>query len=362
MAFPEYIIGVILVIFGSLGNNLGNNLVSLSHEQNRETIVNEKKKKSDALKESESEKTLTVKDDNKNDLDISSKVEVEKPARTDYRILGTIIFIFGNLFTFASFGFGAQSLLASLESIQFVSNLFFARYVHHETVSFRMIAATLSIVAGNILVVIFAEHSALLITSNQMIHLYVTNNIYHGYMVAAFFVYVITTYTYLHYYKSRVVLRHPLLWNHSFVEPFCYAASSAIIGTQAVLKSKCMALLIQVTLRGIKNEFESWYIYFILAIWLLLVSYWLNRLDKGLMLYPPLFIIPVMQVFFVFFAIICGGLYFQEFLAFSTIQFIGFTIGVVMILSGVYGLAPTDMVLKLPAEHEDVHDVEKGKP
>eukprot|EP00597_Dinobryon_sp_UTEXLB2267_P018650 CAMPEP_0201101984 /NCGR_PEP_ID=MMETSP0812-20130820/15569_1 /ASSEMBLY_ACC=CAM_ASM_000668 /TAXON_ID=98059 /ORGANISM="Dinobryon sp., Strain UTEXLB2267" /LENGTH=481 /DNA_ID=CAMNT_0047359265 /DNA_START=39 /DNA_END=1484 /DNA_ORIENTATION=- len=364
MAFPEYVIGVILVIFGSLGNNLGNNLVSLAHEQNRETQVNEAKSKKNKNDAPELEKTTTVKDDNKNDIENSSPVEVTKPAHTDHRVLGTVIFIFGNLFTFASFGFGAQSLLASLESIQFVSNLFFAKYVHHEIVSFRMIMATLSIVGGNILVVIFADHAALLITSNQMIHLYVTNTIYHAYMIAAFLVYVLTTYIYLHYYHSRVILRRPLLWNHSFVEPFCYAASSAIVGTQAVLKSKCMALLIQVTLRGVQNEFASWYIYFILAIWLLLVSYWLNRLDKGLMMYPPLFIIPVMQVFFVFFAIICGGLYFQEFLAFSAIQFVGFTIGVVMILSGVYGLAPTNMVLKLPAEHdldEDVQDVEKGE-
>jgi predicted nucleic acid-binding Zn ribbon protein len=186
--------------------------------------------------------------------------------------------------------------------------------------------------------------------------LYEENTIYHVYLIVAFILFVLLTLTYLHYYKSRVVLRKPLLWNHSFVEPFCYAASAAIIGTQAVLKSKCMAILIQNSIRGTKNEFAFWYIYFILGIWLILVAYWLNRLDNGLKLYPPLFIIPVMQVFFVFFAILCGGLYFEEFLGFSVMQFIGFGIGVGMILSGVYGLAPTDMVLKLPAEHGTVEE------
>ena len=55
-----------------------------------------------------------------------------------------------------------------------------------------------------------------------------------------------------------------------------------------------------------------------------------------------------MQVFFVFFAIICGGLYFQEFLEFSGGEFAGFFVGVALILGGVYGLAPSDMVLSFP--------------
>ena len=364
MSFPDYAIGVILIIVGSLGNNLGNNLVSLAHEQKRETVKNEArikraiskceaKENSEPLKiaESESAKTQAV--------SITGN-ESQKPKHGDYRVIGTIIFILGNLFTFGSFGFGAQSLLASLESIQFVSNLFFAKYVHNEVVSNRMLVATLSIVGGNVMVVIFADHEAVLLTSNQMIHEYVTNTIYQGYMIAAGIVFAITHYTYSHYYHSRVILRRPLLWNHSFMEPFCYAASSAIIGTQAVLNSKCMAILIQVTITGKQNEFTTWYIYFILGIWLILVAYWLNRLDNGLMMYPPLFIIPVMQVFFVFFAIICGGLYFQEFLEFTVFQFIGFSIGVAMILSGVYGLAPTDMVLKLPAEHCGDEEEEAG--
>ena len=364
-SFPTYAIGVILIIFGSLGNNLGNNLVSLAYEQQRDLETKKKKGKGkngdevndepldptiNKLSEGESTKTQAV--------SVSGN-ETNKPKHRDYRVLGTVIFVLGNILTFGSFGFGAQSLLASLESIQFVSNLFFAKYVHHSVVSIRMIIATLSIVGGNVMVVIFADHTAVLFTSNQMIHLYVTNTIYHVYMVVGFLIFVATTYTYLKYYNSRVVLRKPLLWNHSFVEPFCYACSSAIIGTQAVLNSKCMALLIQVTLSGKQNEFASWYIYFILAIWLMLVSYWLNRLDKGLMLYPPLFIIPVMQVFFVFFAIICGGLYFEEFLEFSVSQFIGFSIGVSMILTGVYGLAPLDMVLKLPAEHAEEEEDSK---
>ena len=133
------------------------------------------------------------------------------------------------------------------------------------------------------------------------------------------------------------------MWKHGFVEPFTFAVSSSIIGTQAVLNSKCMSMLIQVTSRGIVNEFELPHIWWILITWIILVAYWLRRLDVGLAMYPPLFIIPVMQVFFVFFAILCGGIYFQEFLHFTATMYVGFVIGVVMILAGVYGLAPDDV-------------------
>jgi hypothetical protein len=61
-----------------------------------------------------------------------------------------------------------------------------------------------------------------------------------------------------------------------------------------------------------------------------------------------------MQVFFVFFAILCGGVYFQEFVHFTINMYVGFIIGVVMILGGVYGLAPEDMeIITPPATQPD---------
>ena len=59
-----------------------------------------------------------------------------------------------------------------------------------------------------------------------------------------------------------------------------------------------------------------------------------------------------------FFAILCGGIYFGEFTAFSAGEFAGFIIGVIMILSGVYGLAPSDMKLDVPEDNDDVQEWE----
>ena len=397
-----WVLGVILIIIGSLGNNLGNNLVSLDHKQKQkaedERLKREAKEENDRnaneAKDGDDEeegngqqprrkvddtnnlvdslgstakdplisgsgecsnKTLTINHDHthtNNECDVVVG-KPESSRKISYRTIGTITFVIGNLATFASFGFAAQSLLASLESIQFVSNIFFVRYVHKEVVTWRMVIATASIVIGNTLVVIFSDHAANLLTSAMLLQLYATNEAYWVYLGVALCLWAIHHFTYAHYYHMRVK-KNTLLWKHGFIEPFAYAVSSAIIGTQAVLQSKCMSMLIQVSSRGIVNEFKLPHIWWILVTWIILVAYWLRRLDKGLELFPPLFIIPVLQVFFVFFAILCGGIYFEEFVAFTYSQYIGFVIGVMMILGGVYGLAPNDLEIITPTKDQNL--------
>ena len=105
------------------------------------------------------------------EMNTSVKPE-EKESLCSWCMIGRIVFVLGSLFSFASFAFAAQSLIASLESVQFVSNVVFVHYVHHEVVTRRMFLATLSIVLGNILVVIFASHKAQKFTSDDMIYLY----------------------------------------------------------------------------------------------------------------------------------------------------------------------------------------------
>jgi len=313
MAFPIWVLGVILVILGSLGNNYGNNLVSLGHSLHKEKTTAES----------------------------SEEDKADEKSRARWRLFGVIIIVVGNLATFASFGFAAQSLLAALESVQFLSNVAFAKLIHKEKITRRIVISTLGIVVGNVLVVIFAEHHAILFDSGDIIRFYRTNSAYHAYLVIAFTLFFAMHFLYIKYYNARVLEKRKL-WKHSFVEPFAYSVSAAIMGTQAVLNAKCMSMLIQVSSTTSRNEFERPTIWVILVTWIFFVAYWLRRLDKGLELFPPAFIIPVLQVFFVFFAILCGGIFFEEFNTFGAVQWIGFLFGVVFILGGVFGLAPVD--------------------
>ena len=341
MSFPDWAIGVILITVGSIGNNLGNNLMSLGHAEERKAKEGQSEKAGLSAKNADMESHPPEEGPNVN-------AEEEKPKRS-WWLIGTIIFVSGALFTFASFGFGAQSLLASMESVQFVSNVVFVYLVHGQEVTMRMVLATLSIVGGNILVVIFSDHAAQLLVSADINHLYLTNTAYQVYAGLALALCGASYLLFRHYYHSRVELRRPPLWMHSLVEPLSYTICAAILGTQAVLQSKTLSMLLQATFRG-DNQFTQPTVYIVLFAWLFFVSFWLNRLNRALDLFPPLFIIPVTQVFFVFFAILSGGIFFEEFLAFSVQQYVGFIVGVVLIFVGVYGLAPPDVQVYAPED------------
>ena len=285
-------------------------------------------------------------------LTINEPIVIVKAPVTWTRRIGTTSFIIGNLLIFAAFGFAAQSLLASLESVQFISNVFFARYLHKEIITRRLVISTSAIIVGNILVLVFADHSASSLTSSDMVHLYATNTSYHVYLILSCITFFACHFTFLHYNKARTILPQsrtilPLsnptttLWRSELIEPLTFAISSTLIGTQAILNAKCMSMFIQISAQG-DNEFEKPAIWVVLIIWLILTIYWLKRLDLGLALFPPMFIIPVLQVFYMFFAIIAGGIFFQEFNTFTPIQSTFFALGVVFILGGVYGLAPTN--------------------
>ena len=58
-------------------------------------------------------------------------------------------------------------------------------------------------------------------------------------------------------------------------------------------------------------------------------------MNRALAQFDGVFIIPVLQVFWTFFSIISGGVFFKEFLSFSTSQSTGFIIGIIIVFYGV---------------------------
>lgn len=94
-AFPEWAIGVILIIIGSLGNNLGNNLVSLGHQEVREVRVRTKSQADLVALQSEEDQAQMKEDAEATD-------GVENKEGPNWRKIGTIVFIVGNLCTFGA--------------------------------------------------------------------------------------------------------------------------------------------------------------------------------------------------------------------------------------------------------------------
>merc|ERR1712000_458689 len=105
--------GAIIYVIGSIFINLGSNFIRYSHER---------------IKHFETPPALW---------------------KRYWWIFGFTIFGLGNVFNFVGFMFAAQSLLVALGSIQFVSNLLFARLVNKEPITNKSLLATVIIVIGN---------------------------------------------------------------------------------------------------------------------------------------------------------------------------------------------------------------------
>jgi hypothetical protein len=67
-------------------------------------------------------------------------------------------------------------------------------------------------------------------------------------------------------------------------------------------------------------------------------------LNDALGKFNPLFIIPLLQCMFIFFAIVSGGIFFKEFSAFTAGQWCGFCAGVAIMFGGLVFLVPKDEV------------------
>ena len=66
-------------------------------------------------------------------------------------VFGTFVFVTGSLLNFASYPFAPQSMLASLESVQFVSNLLFGKVMHGATITYSMWFGTFITLTGTLL-------------------------------------------------------------------------------------------------------------------------------------------------------------------------------------------------------------------
>ena len=261
--------------------------MSLGHAQHRENEKNTKRKLSgDSVTLDTPSESGIANEPNDNE-------ENDEPKST-WWLLGTTIFVFGSLVVFISFGFAAQSLLAALESVQFVSNVFFSKYIHGEVITRRIILATAAIVFGNILVVLFSHHASIRLRAVDIYAIYQYNTAFHIYLILSGLLFAASYITWRVYSRGRLE-EDKMYWKHCFVEPFAYIIYMSLIGTQAVLHSKNLSMLMQHCIQG-ENQFATPFrsiVWAELFIWIAAGYMYCNRINLGLGLYPPVFFIPV---------------------------------------------------------------------
>lgn len=347
--FDYRLIGVGLNVGGSVTLNLGTNVMKLGHNIRKNALSSK-----DEL--ATSKHNGKVPDDSSHSY--SSVTSEKLGPRPKVWYLGLFLFVAGSLVTFSSFGFAPQSLLAALGSCQFISNCIFGRVILKEELTAKILWGTFVILAGNVIVVCFSPTKTTRYTTKDLINLYDFD--YQMFLLAELFVLICLQLTYMAYEERlNMVEDDPAILPYrgtSIVMPVCYAMFSAAIGTQSALQSKCFSELLTLTCAG-QNQFSSPFTYFVIVAWFITCAFWLYRMNRALALFDGLFIIPTLQVFWVFFAIIGGGVYFEEFVTIGPLRLFGFICGVVVVFSGVIIIAPTSKKEAKSDEEPDDQDL-----
>jgi len=306
-----WLFGMSLNILGSVMVNFGTNLMKSAHNLVQSTHVKQPMPDSDPA----------VVDDNSSSLKI-------------WRI-GMTIFVTGSLVNFSSFAFAAQSLLAALGTVQFVSNVVFAKCVLKEQLTYRIFIATGIIIFGLVTAIRFSNHASEEYTTRDLIALY--DRTYLFFLLAVVISLITLHLIYVKYTDSESI--GVVLWGSDIIRPASYAIISATVGTQSVLQSKCIAELIKASIKG-QNQLGEWFLYVIVLTFIVGLGFWLHRMNAALKKFDGLIIIPLLQVFWTTSAILQGGVYFKEFEKFSPLQTVGFCSGVIIVFAGVFLLTP----------------------
>lgn len=311
----EWVIGALINIVGSIAINFGTNLLKLGHDQR--------------------EKLSISSNDGTNDKLILKPIIHFQSWR-----IGILFFAVGNCLNFFSFAYAAQSLLAALGSVQFVSNIAFAYFVLSKTVTVKVMVATTFIVFGNIFLVSFGNHQSPVYTPEQLSEKY--NNI-----VFLLYCFTLVLVVATNHYIYRKGEAHLSLSGQDFTPywrmllPFSYAIVSGAVGSCSVLFAKSLSNMLRLTMSS-NYQFHSWFTYSMLLLFFSTAGFWMARLNEGLSLFDAILIVPMFQIAWTFFSICTGFVYFQEYQVFDTLRITMFILGMTFVFIGISLLAPDD--------------------
>ncbi len=333
----KWVLGVILGLLGSIAINTGNNIQSLGLKAAKAQSV-ERKPKSTGLFRRKAKISPENEGEGVDDTHACDETTAEpNPCSSTTWIIGTVIFVSGSIINFASYAFAAQSMLASLESIQFVTNLVFGKFMLKAIVTRRMLMGTILTVIGTVIAVQFSSKKTFELNVEDLTRLY-GNPAYITYLVLMVCALIVLNKVF-HHYEERKQLGMKLK-HTDIIMPFSYSIWSALFGTQSVVQAKVLAELLALQSSGTENVFAYTFTYITFIVWLFTAWIWLYRLNKALSTFDPLFIIPLLQCSFIFFAIVSGGIFFKEFNSFTFIQWLGFWTGVFISFNGLRLLIP----------------------
>ncbi|KAL6136000.1 hypothetical protein ACLB2K_061302 [Fragaria x ananassa] len=310
----EWVVGAFINLFGSIAINFGTNLLKLGHN--------------------ERERHSMLEGDGTN-----GKLPLKPIIYFHTWRVGFLFFVLGNCLNFISFGYAAQSLLAALGSIQFVSNIAFAYFVLNKMVTVKVMVATAFIVLGNIFLVAFGNHQSPVFTPEQLAEKF--SNI--TFLLYCLILILIVALHHSIYRRGvlHAVSGHDLRSYWHMLLPFSYAIVSGAVGSFSVLFAKSLSNLLRLVMSS-SYQLHSWFTYSMLLLFLSTAGFWMTRLNEGLSLFDAILIVPMFQIAWTFFSICTGFVYFQEYQVLNTLRTTMFILGMMSVFTGISLLAPDD--------------------
>lgn len=256
---------------------------------------------------------------------------------------GVLLFLFGNIFNFASLSMANLSLLSSIGSIQFVTNVIFSRLILSEPVTRTTLAGTFIIVGGDVIVALASPKQSDRFDAADLRDRY-TDTTYLSYV--GLLVFLTAAAQYVYYLQKRAGA------GGGTIAAISFAMASALFGTQSQLQGKCLATLLSQLPNNHDRQVIADNAGFCAGVWMLwLVAtwWWIRRMTMALRRFPA-FIIPILQVFWIVVSILNGMFYFKESAYMSFSDRLGFIFGMVVVVLGVTVLASqaSDWRLRLP--------------
>eukprot|EP00186_Timspurckia_oligopyrenoides_P003992 CAMPEP_0182450266 /NCGR_PEP_ID=MMETSP1172-20130603/40107_1 /TAXON_ID=708627 /ORGANISM="Timspurckia oligopyrenoides, Strain CCMP3278" /LENGTH=220 /DNA_ID=CAMNT_0024647811 /DNA_START=609 /DNA_END=1271 /DNA_ORIENTATION=- len=125
---------------------------------------------------------------------------------------------------------------------------------------------------------------------------------------------------------------------------FFYSIRAGVWGSQSVLLAKALSMLLSQLLHPqndlIQNPLKTYETYFILLGFVAAATFWMLRLNNALKLFEAVYMIPMMQLSWMFFSSLSGGIYYEEFVSWSWQRYVLYSLSFSLILLGVFLLCP----------------------
>ena len=267
---------------------------------------------------------------------------------------GGLLFVIGTVLTFLSFAYAAQSLLAGVSAVQFVTNLIFAHFLLKESFNRYNISGTAVIVAGIVLLVFSSVKSAPSVDVDTFFSKFYFSTTHFVYIICISSIFFLMSFLFwfrtgilpfwlLKSAKPEARLIFELNQSRSQTRlsrigiPLIYVCLSAMIGAQSVVSGKIISVVLtQDILKGDLEALSKFPIYLALATWVSVAIFWVVHLARAMQFFPGAFVITLTQVFWTFWSMVSGGIVFDEFVALSDEKMALLSLGMLTIFGGVF--------------------------